>query len=457
MAINPSMRRLAAMAGVGALAVLPLSASATHPAAMHPAAMHPAAPHGLDARAGRMVPATSVPLLYERVGKPAARPPLFTCQSARALLPCYGPAQLRRAYDVPRSLDGAGQTIVIVDAYQSPAIRSDLRLFDSTFGLPDPRLTIKAPAGLTPYNPADADQASWSGEITLDVEYAHAIAPRAKIDLVLAASDEDADIYAAQRYAIGRDLGGVLSQSFGEAESCMDPTLMARAHRLFVTAQAERMSVFASSGDDGAAEPDCNGDGGYFLSVSTPASDPLVTAVGGTHLNADFGTGGYGSETTWNDSGNPGGDLGASGGGFSTVYARPSYQQGIATHGTRGVPDISYSADVTGGVLVAWDPSGHGTGSAFYVFGGTSAGSPQWAGIAALADQAAHRRLGFLSPALYTIGSSPAADPYAFRDVTNGTNTWDVSGVPGYLARRGWDPVTGLGTPDVARLLQLLS
>jgi subtilase family serine protease len=444
MAINPPMRRLAAMAAVGALAVLPLSAGESRP-------VRPAEP------AARMVPATSVPLLYERVGKPGVRPPRFTCQSARAPRPCYGAAQLRRAYDVSRSLDGASRTIVIVDAFQSPAIRSDLRLFDSTFGLPGLRLRIKAPAGLTPYNPADADQVAWSGEITLDVEYAHAIAPRAAIDLVLAASDQDADIYTAQRYAIDHDLGGVLSQSFGEAESCMDPTLLAKVHRLFLTARAERMSVFAASGDDGAAEPDCDGDGGYFLSASTPASDPLVTAVGGTHLNAGFRTGAYESETTWNDSGNPGGDFGASGGGFSTVYPRPLYQQGIATHGTRGVPDISYSADIAGGVLVAWDPSGQRTGSAFYLFGGTSAGAPQWAGIAALADQAAHRRLGFLNPALYAIAASPAADRYAFRDVTNGTNSWDVSGVPGYLAGRGWDPVTGLGTPDITRLLQLLA
>jgi subtilase family serine protease len=91
------------------------------------------------------------------------------------------------------------------------------------------------------------------------------------------------------------------------------------------------------------------------------------------------------------------------------------------------------------------------------VFGGTSAGSPQWAGIAALADQAAGRRLGLLNPSLYAIGANAQADRYAFHDITAGTNTWDLSSVAGYATGPGWDPVTGLGTPDIAHLINLLT
>ncbi len=147
------------------------------------------------------------------------------------------------------------------------------------------------------------------------------------------------------------------------------------------------MTVFASAGDDGSAQQDCNGDGGFFLSASTPASDPLVTGVGGTHLNANFTTGRYQSETVWNNSGlNP--DFGAGGGGFSTKYPRPFYQAFANHNAARGVPDVTYNADVYGGVLATCSECGAGAG-AFFIFGGTSAGSPQWAAITALADQGA--------------------------------------------------------------------
>ena len=114
-------------------------------------------------------------------------------------------------------------------------------------------------------------------------------------------------------------------------------------------AAAERMSVFASAGDSGSSQPACNGNG-FFKSVGTPASDPLVTGVGGTHLNADLTTGAYEGETVWNDSGTIA-DLGATGGGFSTQYLRPSYQI-FANHSAfRGVPDVAWDADVFNGVL----------------------------------------------------------------------------------------------------------
>jgi len=212
----------------------------------------------------------------------------------------------------------------------------------------------------------------------------------------------------------------------------------------------------ARTGDFGAAQINCSGTA-FVLAVSTPASDPLVTGVGGTHLNANFNNGEYHSETVWNDSGNPAGlDFGAGGGGFSTLYQKPSYQDNANTTNTfRGVPDLTYNGDVLGGVLGVCSECDGGVPN-FFIFGGTSSGSPQWAAITALADQAAGHRLGFLNPALYAIANGPHYQ-FAFHDITSGNNSWDVSGVSGYSAGPGWDPASGLGSPDAAHLISLLT
>jgi len=381
----------------------------------------------------------------------------FSCQapaSATNQLPCYGPAQIRNAYDIPSRLTGAGQTIVIIDAFGDPTVSSDLALFDSTFGLPKANLNVIYPAGQPTFDPTNADEVDWAGEISLDVQWSHAVAPGATIDLVIAKSDEDADLLVAQQYAVSHNLGSVISQSFGEAETCMEPSILTAQHAAFVAAATNKISVFASAGDDGAALPACSGNG-YIKSASTPATDPLVTSVGGTHLNASFSTGTYESESVWNDSGTAV-DIGAGGGGFSTIYTKPAFQNSANTGSSfRGVPDVTYNADIFGGVLAACSECNGGT-PAFFVFAGTSSGSPQWAAITALADQQAGHRLGDLNPALYTIGASGIAGA-AFHDVTKGNNSWDVSGVTGYSAHRGWDPASGLGSPNAAILIGLLA
>lgn len=374
----------------------------------------------------------------------------FNCQNNGAAVRCYGPYQMRQAYDITRVLQsgdrGQGSTIVIIDAFQSPTIRQDLKLFNQVWGLNNATLNIIAPDGLTPFNPNDPNQVGWSGEISLDVEWAHAIAPSATIDLVLAKDNQDASLLSVTKYAVDKNLGDVISQSFGEGESCMDPGLMQLQHLVFQEAVNKGITVFASSGDQGAAQPTCDGTS-FFLSASTPASDPLVTAVGGTYLNADSTTGKYIGESAWNET-----DVatGASGGGFSTVYSRPSYQIGFQNNtAQRGVPDVAYNASINGGVLVAWGvPFGVGN---FFIFGGTSAGSPQWAGMLALVNTVFGRQ-GNINPTLY---QGFAKNDYAlfFHDITVGTNTFtstDSSGNPvtvnGYNTRKGWDAVTGLGT-----------
>lgn len=407
------------------------------------------------AATGRMTPAVynGKPLFVHTAGPKAG---VFSCQLPGSNPGCLGPAQVRRAYNIPSNLTGRGKTIAIIDAFGNPDIASDLANFDSTFGLPSANLNIICVGGTCPtFNPGSADERSWAGEIALDTQWAHADAPAATIDLVIAKSDNDPDIFAAQQYVISHNLGDVLSQSFGEGEVCQSANIFAATHQLFVQAAAERMSVFASAGDSGSSQPACNGNG-FFKSVGTPASDPLVTGVGGTHLNADLTTGAYQSESVWNNSGTAI-DLGATGGGFSTQYLRPSYQAFANHNAFRGVPDVAWNADVFNGVLATCSACGAGPG-AFFIFAGTSSGSPQWAAITTLADQAAGHRLGFLNPTLYVIGLAVTNYNFAFHDITSGNNVWDGDGnIPGYSAGPGWDPTTGLGSPNVAHLINLLS
>ena len=381
--------------------------------------------------------------VFEGLVRPDAH---FGCQDTAG---CYDPAQIRAAYGVDRvHADASGRTVVIVDAFQSPTITQDVGLFSSTFGLPSAALNVIAPDGLTPFDPNDANQVGWSGEITLDVEWAHAIAPGATIDLVLAKSNDDADILSATKYAVDHNLGDVISQSFGEGESCMDPALLRAQHALFALATAKGITLLASSGDQGSAQPDCNNDGGFFKSASTPASDPLVTAVGGTRLVADS-AGNYVSETTWNEVSTYGD---AGGGGFSTVYGVPPYQRRLHL-ASRGVPDVSYNAAINGGVLAVWSvPLGQ---PAYFRFGGTSAGSPQWAGLVALANQLQGGRVGFLNDRLYGWSTSATLRNRLFHDITTGNNAF--GSISGFAAAPGWDAATGVGSPKANTLVPKLA
>lgn len=425
-------------------AILTRSLAATGLLAAALLAASPAASAG-----NRMTPAIGVDPHYRVAGRadPGA-PPTFTCQTTTPAT-CYGPAQIRAAYGVDKlPANGAGRTIVIVDAFQSPTIQHDLDLFNQIFELPSASLSIIAPDGLTPFDPNNADQVGWAGEITLDVEWAHAIAPAAHIDLVLSKSDQDNDILSATEFAVRHNLGDVISQSFGEAESCVEPAIERAQHRLFQMATARRITLFASSGDAGAAQPSCDGST-LIKAASSPASDPNVTGVGGTQLDADGITGAYHGEVAWNE---PEFDPAASGGGFSVLYRTPAYQRSLHLP-SRGVPDVAYNAAINGGVLAVWSSSGEGADLVFR-FGGTSAGSPQWAGLVALADQLGHHRQGLLNNRLYAFAHGPLYRGL-YHDITSGNNS--ITGVSGFSAHRGWDAVTGLGSPRADRLVRLLA
>ena len=452
MRIRRLMAALVPACAASALAIAPLTGASAAVAPAHIAARHAvvAAPH-------RVIPAVRTPLAYKYAGKARTKSSAatFPCQSRGAALNCYSPLELRTAYNIPSRLTGAGQTIVIIDAFGNPTIGDDVAVEDTAFGLGPTNLHVSYPDGKPAFDPNNADMVAWSGEIALDVESAHAVAPAARIDLVIARSDQDADIESALRYVVTHRLGSVLSQSYGEAEACQNPSITRAQHLLFARAAVERMSVFASSADDGAALPSCDGST-FIKAASIPAADPLVTGVGGTSLTATHLAGAYVSETAWND------EFGASGGGFSTLYARPWYQRGFNSSAARGVPDVSYSGDVNNGLLIAWSQGVAANVGDIFIFGGTSAGSPQWAAITALADQNAHHALGFLNPGLYRLARGPLYS-YVFHDISSGNNSVmmsDANGNPvsitGFKATTGWDPVTGLGTPNVAHLLRFL-
>ena len=395
---------------------------------------------------------------------------LFTCQVGLSSAVCYDPFQMRHAYGIDNLInagfDGSGRTIVIVDAFQSPTLPSDLDTFDANYGLPDRStfFTQVAPDGLTPFDSSDPTQVGWSSEISLDVEWAHAIAPGAKIVLVLAKSSDDADILSATQYAVDNHLGDVISQSFGENESCVDSTLLANEHKLFIKATLHHITLLASSADQGAAQPTCDGNS-WVQAASSPASDPLVTAVGGTELHAaDYcltvlgcdptanpAPGTYQSEVAWNEFGSE-----STGGGYSVLYNSPLFQRLVTRSKARGVPDVAYNAAIYHGVLVQWN-------GGWWLFGGTSCGSPQWAGIVAIADQMAGHDLGFINWALYLYSLSPKKYAAFFNDVTSGTNAVteldsnnNPVSVAGFNAGAGWDATTGLGSPKADALVSFL-
>jgi subtilase family serine protease len=370
---------------------------------------------------------------------------LYKCQREIDPQPvhCYGPYQIRQAYGVSDLLaqhfTGQGSTIAIIDAYGSPTIQKDLQAFDNAWGLPEAKLHI-----IAPYGQPKADS-EWVPETSLDVEWAHAIAPDATLNLIVAKSSNDVDLYKVTKYAVEHNLGDVLSLSFGENEKCADPALRSAEHTLFSQATSKGITILAAAGDSGSAQLTCDGTS-FEEAISFPAADPLVTAIGGTDLNADAVSGQYISQSAWNESSifNK-----ATGGGYSAFYPQPVYQRGV-TNSTSGraIPDISLNASVNGGVI-AFD-SDLSTGRiTISIMGGTSVATPELAGIIADGVQMVHHRLGLINPALYKLGTSKDY-AHLMYDITSGNNVLASSSIAGYPAVKGWDPVTGWGTPQGA-------
>ena len=350
----------------------------------------------------------------------------------------FTPQQIRTAYGIDSIMlgtvqgTGLGQTIAIIDAYDAPNfvnstdpnfVNSDLYKFDHnpSINLPDPPSFQKLDEyGGTSY-PAASGSTGWSVETSLDVEWAHAMAPQANIILVEANGTSDADLVTTA-VNTARNLPGVtaISMSFGRSESSSDSSV---ASVFSTPAGHAGVTFLASTGDDGSP-------GGF------PAYSPNVVAVGGTTLTINATTSAWVSETGWS----------GSGGGQSGYEAKPSYQNGVNTSSWRQIPDISFDADPASGVAVM-DTYDYGSSSPWVSIGGTSVSSPCWAGLIAVADQLRSSvglgTMNGLTDTLPLLYSMKAAD---FHDIVSGSNG-------GFSAHTGYDEVTGIGSPIANKLI----
>ena len=446
-------------------------------------------------------------------GHPAPATPRATASALSAasdcFLPpaaCYTPSQFRVAYGIQplldSGIDGRGETItdletavsvnappgstiiqagptstatthvtVVGPPGQPPAItdiRQDLARFDSLFRLPAARIQVvnSLAHSTSPWLAASGGQVGSGGEVG-DLEELHMIAPGATLRVVLlplsaqgSAKGATASMLAGLRLAVsGTD---VVSISWDLGEHFFTKAQAAEMNSILLGAAAHHVTVVASSGDTGpfsdmqafASTPTAPGT--PVKEVSLPASDPFVLAVGGTTLTANPATGAYISETAWNTSASFSQPGSASGGGFSHMYARPAYQDGVPGIGAmRGVPDVAGDADAAYGAPIVFAGSTPWISPA----SGTEAAAPLWAGLIALADQYAHHDLGFVNPAIYRIARSSSYHK-AFHDITTGNNIMTMPypiGTVGYKAAPGWDPATGWGSPDAQVLVPLLA
>jgi subtilase family serine protease len=322
-----------------------------------------------------------------------------------------------------------------------------------------------------PYNPNNSDMVGWAGETTLDVQYAHTIAPGANILLVETPVSETEgvtgfpQIVEAENYVINHHLGDVISQSFSATEQTFpSQAALAPLRSAYDNAAAHHVTVTAATGDSGAANVGLDGATYYTYPTTTwPPSDPLVTAVGGTQLHLAANGSHTSPDTVWNDTynvptqkfifGSNGPNPLAGGGGKSVLFSRPSYQDGVkhVVGKSRGVPDISMSGACNGAVDTYNSYGGQPAG--WYPTCGTSEATPLFSGVVALADQVAGHGLGLINPALYRLSAEHAP---GIVDVTSGNNTVSFTQggkeytVQGYSATKGYDLASGVGTVNGA-------
>jgi len=420
-----------------------------------------------------------------RFDSPAAtgKPPTTAeCEHAFRIA-CYSPLQIRQAYGIPkllaRGVNGRGQTIVIVDSFGSPTVTHDLAVFDATYHVPaPPALTIIHPAGRVPAYQPTSDREGWAGETSLDVEYAHAMAPGAKILLVETPTSENEgttgfpQIVKAEEFVINHHLGSVISQSFSTTEETFPTKQSLLALRgAYMDAARKKVTVLAASGDSGAADMRL-GKSSYYLRpvTSWPDSDPLVTGVGGTQLHLGAAGQHTAPDQVWNDTGsvatnefifgNHGPSPLAGGGGKSVIFLRPPYQNQVrgVVGDSRGVPDIAMSGACNGAVNVYQSFKGNAPG--WYQVCGTSEATPLFAGVVALADQVAGHPLGLINSRLYQLSAEHAP---GLVDVVKGTNTVSFTQagrrdtVRGFSAGPGYDLASGVGTINAPQFVPELA
>ena len=405
-------------------------------------------------------------------------PPASATCIATFTVACYTPQDIRHEYTFTgayaKGYTGAGQTIVIFDSFGSPTIANDLATFDSTYGIPaPPSFSVYQPEGKVVYTYVGKTatqiahsrhmqtQIGWAYETTLDVEWSHAMAPGASIALVVTPIPETQGVQGlqnlvnAQAWVLSHHIGTIWSNSWATTEQAFhNPQILQQLNQLYAKAAADGVSAFFAAGDTGALNSNKQGTPYPYATVEFPSSSPDVVSVGGTEIPTLMPKiTSYVPESVWNDG------YGAGGGGYSVVFPEPGFQSSASIPdptAMRGLPDVSYNAAVISAVLTY--NSFLTTSPPFWaIIGGTSAATPQWAAVDAIANQAAQKAgtsLGFLPPRLYQLYGTATAYAASFHDITSGTNSF--GGVTGYSATKGWDPASGLGTPDVSNLVTAL-
>jgi kumamolisin len=342
----------------------------------------------------------------------------------------YTPIQVAQLYGFPATASGAGQTIGIIElggGYR----QADLTAYFKTLGLKAPGITV-VPIDGGKNKPSSANGAD--GEVMLDIEVAASVAPGAKVAVYFTPNTDQGFIDAITAAVHDtKNKPSVISISWGGPESSWTMQSMTALDAACQSAAALGVTITVAAGDNGSS------DGGTGNNVDFPASSPHVLACGGTKLVG--GGAAISSEIVWNETSS---DEGATGGGVSTVFAKPAWQANANvpaasdSAGGRGVPDVAGDADPTTGYTVRVDGQ-------TMVIGGTSAVAPLWAGLVAVANQQLGASVGFIQPAIY---ASKAAK--AFNDITQGNNG-------AFAAGPGWDACTGLGSPRAGKLIPLLA
>lgn len=344
----------------------------------------------------------------------------------------YSAVQVATAYNFPANTDGTGQAIAILElggGYKT----ADLNSYFKSLNIATPNVNAISVDGATNAPTGSADGPD--GEVELDIEVAGAVAPQAKIGVYFAPNTDQGFVDALTTAIHDMTLKPtIVSISWGGPESSWTAQARNTLNSACEDAATMGVTVLVASGDNGATD----GVSGNALTVDFPASSPFVTGCGGTTLRLSGSS--IATETVWNETAN---NEGATGGGVSEVFALPTFQNGVsvpqAPNGIagRGVPDVAGDADPSTGFNVIVDGAPN-------VIGGTSAVAPLWAGLVARLNQSLGKPVGYLNPLIYA-----ASEEATFHDITSGNNN-------GYTAKAGWDPCTGLGSPNGTKLLAAL-
>ena len=367
--------------------------------------------------------------------RPIAKPHFRRKTKQAAAQTAFTPPQVAALYGYPNGVTGANQTVGIIElggGYNT----SDLQTYFSSLGVHEPNVVAVSVDGGQNSPGSDAD-----GEVMLDIEIVGAIAPGANIAVYFAPNTEQGFVDAITDAVHDTTRKpSVVSISWGGPEDTWTQQAQTAMNAALQDAATLGVTVTVAAGDNGSSD----GVGDGKLHVDFPAASPYALACGGTTLKASGNQ--ISSEVVWNEIAN---NEGATGGGVSSAFARPSYQSSAGVPANpetnfagRGVPDVAGDADPTTGYQIRVDGQDQ-------VFGGTSAVAPLWAALVALMNEQLGAPVGFINPKLYAAGES------ALHDITSGNN--DDSHLGYYSAKTGWDACTGLGSPNGAAVLQLFS